>query len=95
MSEAAQNGSTYHGLDLGELPRMQRALMDILKDGLPHARNELWEVLKPSGFRTVAFHMCMLRKKLPAGQDIVCVYRNKMYHYQWVRLLYSANDGRT
>ena len=73
-------------------------ILDLLKDGLPHRREELHALLDDdlAELSAVQRHVSTIRKRLNLkGQDILCVARGYTYSYQQVRLLCSANDGRT
>lgn len=67
----------------------ERKILEVLSDGMPHTRDELNQCLSDDLAASTALknHMCQLRKKLPAGQDVICQYKNKQYHYRHIRLL--------
>jgi len=75
----------------------QEALLAVLSDGKPHDRSELLSAMdKLTDFKTVRVHISNIRKKLrPRGEEIVCEYANRRTFYRHVRLLPSANDGRS
>lgn len=76
----------------------ERKMLELLSDGLPHRVEELRPCLfdELSTRTAIQVHICNIRKKLVGkGEDIVCVIRNRATSYQHVRLLASANDGRT
>lgn len=63
-------------------------LMAILKDGLPHSREELrvalWDELSDIG--TLTFHISTLRDHLrPKDEDVICVPRSYAVYYQHVK----------
>ena len=73
-------------------------ILQLLRDGLPHRREEVHACLDDdlSALRSITPHLTRLRKKIqPAGQDILAVTTGRITFYQQVRLLNSANDGRT
>lgn len=73
-------------------------ILDLLRDGLPHRREEVFACLDDDLAQMDAIypHVCRLRRKLQEhGQDILAVTTGRRTLYQQVRLLNSANDGRT
>ena len=68
----------------------QRCMLDVLADGMPHTRQELFACLQDdlSPLRNIRAHITFLRKKLaPHGQNIICeLYAGKVC-YRHVRLL--------
>jgi len=77
---------------LKPLSRIQKAMLKMLSDGLPHRKDELstclWDELSVSQF-AVNKHLCAIRKHLrPKKRDILCVYLNpNRFCYQLVKLL--------
>lgn len=69
--------------------RTQQCLLATLSDGRPHPRKVLHQCLydELGGAPNLRRHICDIRKKLPAGQAIVCVLYNRMICYQHVRTL--------
>lgn len=75
----------------------QKKMMDLLKDGMPHRREELVECLPEpeiamlemaNAFRCVTYHVYSLRKTLrPRGRDIICQLLNKALHYRIVGII--------
>jgi len=71
--------------------RTEKRLMDVLSDGMPHHKEELWACIDDelSGENTLRVHMTNLRNKLrPAGMDVLldrC--GNCAYRYRLVRLI--------
>jgi len=74
----------------------EKALLNVLSDGEPHKREELFAVLPDEMARTpetgasniLKQHLFRLRGKLrPIGYTIVCEYTGGRYMYRWVRLL--------
>lgn len=73
---------------------MMDAVAAVLADGQRHLRDELLEVMKPSGIHAVRMMVGKIRKVLrPKGQDIVCEYNNGRFYYRHVRLMPSSDDG--
>lgn len=75
----------------------QQAMIDIFSDGEPHGKTELLEALagyvsSPGALRKA---LCMLRKRLPKDQTILCLLRNRRIFYQHVRLLSPPPDEET
>jgi hypothetical protein len=68
---------------------MQR-IMSILSDGDYHDKVELAQ-LGQCGVTMVAFHVCMARKTLPAGEAIICEYVNRKIGYR--RIYLYNNEG--
>ncbi len=77
-------------------PTHQR-MLKLFSDGLPHTRRELHACLDDelSALATIQYHISTLRKLLPAGEAIDCVFVNRRFCYRHVRLLASAVDGKT
>ena len=76
--------------------KTQLAILDVLKDGLPHLRDELIKCLGDPLVERVYLnqHLARLRKLLrPSGEDIVCELLNRRISYRHVRLLASAVNG--
>lgn len=73
-------------------------ILELLSDGLPHKRCEVHKCLEDDLAQIEAIypHVSRLRHKLqPKGQDILAVTTGRITYYQQIRLLNSANDGRT
>lgn len=69
---------------------VERKMMRVLSDGLPHRPAELHACLNDDLAPVNAFrwHVSNLRKKLrPGGEDILCEIWNRTVHYRHVRLL--------
>ena len=82
---------------LGYTPTEHR-IIRLLADGLPHRREEVHACLDDelSQIESIYPHISKLRRKIqPSGQDILAVTTGRITFYQQVRLLNSANDGRT
>lgn len=75
----------------------ERLILDVLADGAQHKRADIMAVLDPyTDRKTFSVHLCNIRKKLPAGEAIICVMiQGRIYGYQHVRLICSSNDTRT
>lgn len=78
--------------------KTQQKMMTILSDGRAHTRDELksclWDEL--AQISALQPHLTKIRKQLnPRGEDIICVFKDRRICYQHVRLLASANTGRT
>ena len=84
-------------MNLNGFTRTEQRMVEILEDGKRHTREELLESCRDelASMDTLYVHISNIRRKIPAGQDILCVFRERRMHYQWVRLLHSPNDGRT
>lgn len=68
----------------------QQRIVDLLSDGKPHTRKELhgclWDELASRSM--IKYHLCHIRKVLrPRGEDILCLYLNRTYQYQHVKLI--------
>lgn len=76
----------------------QRILL-LLSDGMPHSKAEIRTVLGDELMddSTIRNHMKNLRKQLPPGEEIVCMFgtKGRKTFYRHMRILASANDGRT
>lgn len=84
-------------MDFSKFPPVQRKMLEVLADGMPHTKEELhaclWDEQGP--LSNIRAHICIIRKSLqPIGQDIVCeIRRNRKTYYRQVRLLASACNG--
>lgn len=77
-----------------EFTPIQKKMLGVLSDGLPHSRDELqtclWDEL--AGKTAVAYHVSLIRAKLKRkGETIVCEFVNRARLYRHVRLLKSAD----
>lgn len=79
------------GPSLAALSAVQRRMLAVLADGLPHAKHELYACLwdDKSQMRAIFRHVTALRQALlPHGQTVVCELVNtRAVRYRWVRLL--------
>lgn len=74
----------------------ETAIVELLSDGNPHCAGMMHKAFcGPSEFWSISAHIGRIRKKLPAGTDIICRSIHRKAHYQMVRLISSANSGRT
>ena len=76
----------------------ERRMLELLKDGLPHTRQELHACLEDdlAGITAIQAHLSRIRKRLRGiGEEIVCEYYLRTLHYRHVRLLNSPYDGRS
>ncbi len=84
-------------LDLTTLTPTQRRLWEILKDGEPHTKDELWKCIgdETSVSSNLANHISMLREKLKRhGLQVAYVTTRGMgKRYQMFRRLVNPNDG--
>lgn len=64
-------------------------LLELLSDGQPHYHKELVKCLwdEMGGRNNVRQRIFHLRKKLPAGQAILCVYHRKQFAYRLVSII--------
>lgn len=85
-----------------EFTPTQQRILDLLRDGERHLREEILEVIGNGTIDEVGTklnlrqHIFHMNKKLrPIGQEVVCII-GKSYSigYRHVRLLVSANDGK-
>ncbi len=67
----------------------QQKMLDLLSDGMPHSREEMFACLWDEESRYVAIHphISLIRKLLPPGEAIICEYRKRSIYYRHVRLL--------
>lgn len=65
----------------------QKALMELLKDGKPHSKREIVEVVD-GDIKYISQWVFRIRKKInPRGFEIVCTYNGRQLKYQLVRLI--------
>lgn len=75
----------------------ERRMLALLRDGLPHLREELHACLydEMAELSAIQPHLSHIRQKLrPHGEDIICELHKRTIHYRHVRLLNSPYDGR-
>lgn len=78
--------------------KTQRKILAVLKDGLPHRRDDMVRVVldEHDDPKQMQIQISLLRKVLrPQGEDILCVVQGYVHFYQHVRLLGSANTARS
>lgn len=79
-----------------EFTPIQRAMLQVLSDGMPHTREELHACCGPSSRGTIQVHICELRKRLrQRSENILCVLSSKGIRYQHVRMLVSPYDAQS
>ena len=79
--------------------KTQIKILEVLKDGEPHRRQELWACvpsvsgmdesqLKEFARHQTNVHISGIRSKIrPLGQDIVCTVMDRSLGYRWVKHL--------
>ena len=75
----------------------QQRILNVLKDGDTHTREELFECIEDdlSGKSAVQSQVSRLRKIIePQGLIIDCVYRNRRWLYRLSRHLSSPYNGK-
>ncbi len=87
--------------------KTQQKILDILADGLPHLRKELWACcpsvqgmdeasIKEFARNRTNVHLMNIRSKLRlVGQDIVCEVVNRRLSYRHVKLLRPNGSDTT
>lgn len=87
MSEEERNGFS---------PVLRR-ILEKLGDGLPHSKDELLSCLEDLSTEQALWKaISRIRDRLHRrNETIVCESVRRRTFYRWVRLLPSANDGRT
>jgi len=68
----------------------QQAMLEVLADGLPHAREELHTCLpyKNGIITNIGPHLTAIRRQLrPIGHDIICEVVRRRPFYRHVRLI--------
>lgn len=79
-----------------DLPPVQLRMYTILKDGLPHSREELHGCLwdEEGSIYNIKQHISKLRARLrPLGFDILTQYIHRKMHYRKVRLINKIAEG--
>lgn len=75
----------------GRFTPTQQRILAVLADGEAHTRSELLLCVDPEGFAVpvnLQNHISSIRKILrPAGQDIICEFAYRKFHYRQVRLI--------
>ena len=79
----------------------QRCMAEILADGLPHPRRELLDCISDAiglseemkRLVNLRKHISDIRKKLPVGEEIVCVLYKRSICYRHVRVLVGSSQG--
>jgi hypothetical protein len=75
-----------------KLSPVQRKMLEVLADGLPHRRAELHACLwdREGAMRNIRTHLSIIRKHLnERGESIICEMHEKHICYRHVRLLRS------
>ncbi len=71
------------------LSTIQRKMLLVLSDGLPHHRKELhaclWEQEGP--FKNIGAHLSAIRKQLPKGHEIICQVLHRTHYFRHIRTL--------
>ena len=77
-------------IDWSRFTPTQRAIMQVLKDGRPHRREELKMAFSDAlcSDVTIRVHVFHINQKIrPLGQEIVVVFRERQRLYRWVRII--------
>ena len=71
---------------------IQRRMLTILEDGLPHAASELKDCLydEQGDISNIRAHLSLLRKKIRPKRDIICEIRKRRTFYRLEILLATA-----
>ena len=80
----------------GKYTPTQKRILEVLKDGLPHPREEVVGCIADelAQSNAIRVHLTLLRRKLnPIGLHITIEYVRMKMHYRLVRLLTSADTG--
>lgn len=66
----------------------QKLIIDVLKDGQPHKRDELRQAVSDTFTqKNLNEHLNRLRDRIrPYGYDIICQYLNRSLHYRLIRV---------
>lgn len=73
---------------------IQMRMIEILADGQPHHRDQLFECMEnPMNSRAALwFHLGVIRKHLrPRGQNIICELIHRAIYYRHVQLIAPAS----
>lgn len=78
----------------------QQEILGVLSDGMPHPREDVMRAIglssSESDRRLFGSHLVKIRRRLKRrGETILAQLLNRKVHYRHVRLLASANDGRS
>jgi len=67
----------------------QRRIIDLLKDGEPHKRDEVRRCVDElASLVNLKHHLIKLREKLrPHGYDIICQLLNHTLHYRLIKIV--------
>jgi hypothetical protein len=77
----------------GYFTKVEKRILDVLSDGLPHRKEELHPCLSDElgPVTNAQRHISSIRKKIrPKGEDIVCELVARRINYRHVRLLRSV-----
>lgn len=75
---------------MAEFTRMQRRMIDVLEDGLPHSASELHACLEDTlaPMNNISAHLTAIRKLIrPEGFDVICHRNGVGPTYRLVRLI--------
>lgn len=75
-----------------ELSKVQKGIIEALKDGLPHSRTDLMKLVPDdlASTKALVFHIVKINKHLrPKGESVICQIGVKglLPHYRHVKLI--------
>jgi hypothetical protein len=74
-----------------QFTKMEQRFLALFADGAPHSKEELLELVKPSGIGSVRWNICNINKKLaPGGTVIVAVSYGRKTRYAHFRRIASG-----
>jgi hypothetical protein len=74
--------------------KMEQRFLALFADGMQHTKDEMLEIVRPSGIGAVRRIVTMLNKKLaPGGTVIVAVSRGRGVRYAHFRRIVSGYGG--
>ena len=68
---------------MSKFTKTEQAILDVLGDGVPHAKAEVHACLPDElgEMNNIHRHITAIRKKLPNGLAIACVLRDRRHKY--------------
>lgn len=75
---------------------VQVRMLDVLKDGKPHTKEELFACLEDdmATMKAIRKHISLIRTQLRTiGEDVVCEFHARRFKYRHVRILTLSDNG--
>jgi hypothetical protein len=73
----------------------ERRMLEVMSDGLPHSRDELWKCLADQLSKRQAIRPALSRLRIKLreiGEEVVCELHKQTIYYRHIRLITSRGD---